>query len=148
MRNLKPVVIAAVAAAAVTGCATTPADPGLPYIATYRPLSAAPGELRVSGAAALAGRLTVSGGCIALEPEDGPTRLIAFAPRVRATRSGDRIGIVNDRSGARAWVGESISVGGSAPPDPAVFISQRFTTPPPAACPADLFVSSSSFARR
>lgn len=147
MRSVRGVLIAS-SIVASAGCATSPVDADLPYVATYRPLEARPGEFVVSGTAELVGRLTVQDGCVAVQPPEGPARLVAFAPQVQATVSGGRTGIVDSRSGARAWLGDTISVGGSSPPNTSDFISQRFVTPPPATCPTALFVSNSGFARR
>lgn len=147
MRRVRWVLAASVAVASAA-CTTTPTEGDLPYIAIYRPFEARPGELVVSGTAELVGQLAVLDGCVAIRPLDGPARLVAFAPQVRATVSGGRSGIVDSQSGARAWVGDTISVGGSSPPSPRNFISQRLVTPPPATCPTALFVSNSGFARR
>lgn len=145
MRHLRALVIAGL----VGACATTSPPEPAPYLATYRPLEAKPGEMIVYPTAALDGRLDVVGGCFVVVSDAGGVSLVAFTPQVSVVRRNGRWGLRDDKENQSVFQGDRIGIGGSSMSDTESFFATRLQSPrPPATCPRTLFLSNSGFGTR
>lgn len=145
MRHFWALLIAGLAGA----CATNFPPESAPYLATYRPLEAKPGEVIVYPTAALDGRLDVVGGCFVVVSDPGVASLVAFTPQVSVVRRNGRWGLRDDKEGHSVFQGDRIGIGGSSISDTESFFATRLQSlRPPATCPRTLFLSNSGFGTR